>query len=246
MIDVHCHIDLYSDPLKAASKAEINGIRTIAVTNLPSHFEMGYKYLKNFKRVRLALGLHPLMVKQNEGELQRFKRLLEKTNYVGEVGLDFSEHGRENQNVQRDSLRFVFECVKGKQKFISLHSRSAEGSILEMLEEFGIERAVFHWYTGTMNALEKVVKQGHFFSVNTSMIKSKNGRRIIENIPRERILTESDGPYIKIEGKTIGPVDMKITLKGLAEIWNLPVEAAEKQVDSNFDTLLRVLDKLRK
>jgi len=60
MIDTHCHIDIYNDPMAIALECERNGVVTIAMTNLPSHFEMGYSHLKNLSKVRLALGMHPL------------------------------------------------------------------------------------------------------------------------------------------------------------------------------------------
>ncbi len=61
MIDVHCHVDQFQKPFEVAQKAEDEGIITIAVTNLPEHFKLGYQHLANFKRVRLALGYNPML-----------------------------------------------------------------------------------------------------------------------------------------------------------------------------------------
>jgi len=91
MIDSHCHIDLYHNPEKVALNVEKANIKTIAVTNLPSHFEIGYPHVKNYRNVSLALGYHPLFVTDNNNELPKFKKLIEKTSFVGEIGLDFSK-----------------------------------------------------------------------------------------------------------------------------------------------------------
>ena len=91
MLDTHCHIDLYPDPHAVAKEVERQGILTIAVTNLPSHFEMGQPHLRGFRRIRLALGLHPLMAEHHKKERSKFKQMLSRTSYIGEVGLDFSK-----------------------------------------------------------------------------------------------------------------------------------------------------------
>jgi TatD DNase family protein len=87
IIDTHCHLDFYKDPLEFAKRYERLGYVIIGVTNLPSYFEQGSKFLKSFKRVRLALGLHPLEAKKHTKiELEKFSILSSKTSYIGEVG----------------------------------------------------------------------------------------------------------------------------------------------------------------
>ena len=90
MLDTHCHIDLYPNPHTIAKAVERQKILTIAVTNLPSHFEVGLPHLRGFRQIRLALGLHPLMAEYHERERKKFKQTFSKTSYIGEIGLDFS------------------------------------------------------------------------------------------------------------------------------------------------------------
>ena len=54
---------------------------------------------------------------------------------------------------------------------------------------------IFHWYSGPIKLIPDILAQGYYFSVNEAMTLSKNGRAIIDRIPRERMLTESDAPY---------------------------------------------------
>ena len=54
---------------------------------------------------------------------------------------------------------------------------------------------IFHWYSGPIDLIPSILAQGYYFSVNEAMCESKNGRAIIEKIPRERVLTETDAPY---------------------------------------------------
>jgi TatD DNase family protein len=93
VIDTHCHLDLYRRPTDVADQANRAGVLTVAVTNLPSAFDRAQPHVRQFKNLRLALGLHPILAKQHSAERARFEELTESTSYIGEVGLDFSPEG---------------------------------------------------------------------------------------------------------------------------------------------------------
>lgn len=238
MLDTHCHIDLYPNPHAIAKAVERQKILTIAVTNLPSHFEMGQPHLRGFRQIRPALGLHPLMAEYHERERKKFKQTFSKTSYIGEIGLDFSKEGRNTKDIQIESLRFVFKQIQDRPRFVSLHSRGAESKVLELLEEFNIQSAVFHWYSGSLTVLDQAVQSGHYFSINPAMIRSKNGRNIIDRIPLNRILTESDGPHIQLRNQPVRPSNIKIILEALRDIWGMSFQEVDEQVWSNFMKLL--------
>lgn len=239
MIDTHCHIDLYRNPYAVANEVENKGISTIAVTNLPSHFELGFANLKNFKHIRVALGVHPLYAKEHTpSEMKKFIDLAKKTSYIGEIGLDFSREGISTKAKQIDSFRYVLSHISDRPRFISLHSRRAESTVLKLLDEFSIKGAIFHWYSGSLAVLKEIVEAGHYFSVNPAMLLSSNGCKIIEKIPRDRLLTETDGPFIKIEGKIITSHDISLVQKHLCSIWNCTYEEVERQIKNNLNQVL--------
>ena len=93
IIDTHCHFDMMKSPESYIQEIENKGDIVIGMTNMPSHFKMGVPFVKKYKHVRLALGLHPLLASEQDNELELFKRLLPQTSYIGEVGLDFSRDG---------------------------------------------------------------------------------------------------------------------------------------------------------
>lgn len=76
-----------------------------------------------------------------------------------------------------------------------LHSRKAERELFDLLCEYEMENVVFHWYSGPTELIPEIISKGYYFSVNEAMTVSKNGCSIIEKIPRNRILTETDAPY---------------------------------------------------
>src|SRR5437773_7605791 len=104
MIDTHCHIDQYPNPILIANECEKKGIITIGMTNLPSHFEIGYRHLLNFKKVRLALGMHPLLAPYETIEFSKFESNLHRTSYIGEVGLDGSKEGASTIEIQTETF----------------------------------------------------------------------------------------------------------------------------------------------
>lgn len=195
IIDTHCHFDMMPNPEAYISHKEKAGDIVIGMTNLPSHFRMGRPHLAGYKHIRLALGLHPLFAAENKRELTLFKQLAGQTSYIGEIGLDFSREGIATKDDQISVLQELLAVFRGEKKIVSVHSRKAEIELLDMLCENEINNVIFHWYSGSVELVPKILAQGYYFSVNEAMCLSKNGRAIIENIPRERILTETDAPY---------------------------------------------------
>ena len=195
IIDTHCHFDMMPNPEAYISAKEKAGDIVVGMTNLPSHFRLGQPHLKSLKFVRLALGLHPLLASENINELPLFNSFLDQTSYIGEIGLDFSKEGLSTKDNQISVLRKLLEKLEGKKKIISVHSRKAEKELFDLLCEYNINNVIFHWYSGPINLIPSIISKGYYFSVNEAMTVSKNGQNIIDRIPRDRILTESDAPY---------------------------------------------------
>jgi Mg-dependent DNase len=114
MIDTHCHIDMFPNPHQIANYSERNNIITIGVTNLPSHFELGLPHIRQYKKIRLALGLHPLYAEKHQSEYDVFKRNIDNTSYIGEVGLDFSREGISTKELQIESLGLFSNNLSAK------------------------------------------------------------------------------------------------------------------------------------
>lgn len=195
IIDTHCHYDMMESPEDYISMVENTGNIVIGMTNLPSHFAMGYEHIRKFKKVRLALGFHPQLADEHKDELSLFARYLGRTSYVGEIGLDFSSEYISTRDIQLSCLKFILEVLQGKNKIISVHSRRAEKELFSLLLDYNIENVIFHWYSGPLSLIPEIISRGYYFSINEAMTLSTSGRRVIDKIPKDRILTESDAPY---------------------------------------------------
>jgi TatD DNase family protein len=234
LLDTHCHIDQYRDPSSVVESCERQGILTIAVTNLPSHYKIGVQHVAHLHHIKMALGFHPLAVAKQDRELDEFLRLVPGAACVGEIGLDFSRDGLSSKSQQLAAFRAIIKAISGTQKFLSLHSRGAEESVLDILNEFKVELAVFHWYTGSLIALDRAIAGGFYFSINPAMIRSDKGQRIVARIPRSRVLTETDSPYVKMGSRPAEPRDVSVVIQFLAKVWGGSAEDASVQVLDNY------------
>ena len=220
MHDMHCHLDLYDDPLSVATSTDRSSIFTVAVTNLPSAYYAARPHMRGFRYLKLALGLHPLLAEHHTPQERRlFHKAFSETDYVGEIGLDFSRKGIGTREKQITSIRFIFQLLRDQHKVVSIHSRRAESAILEMLSEFDIGPVVFHWYSGPLTILDQIVERGDYFSINTAMVSNKSGQRIIERIPRKHLLTETDGPFVAVDKRPSVPADVCLVQENLAVRW---------------------------
>ena len=226
IIDTHCHFDMMPRPDKFISEAEKKGTILLGMTNLPSHFKMGFPHVKPFKNIRLALGFHPQAASERIEELSLFDELIDQTSYIGEIGLDFSVDFSDSREIQLSILRHILHSLQNKKKIISVHSRKAEKELLDLLIEYRISNVIFHWYSGPLNLIPQIIERDYYFSINEAMTLSVNGRKIISAIPRDRILTESDAPY-----------NTKNSIKSALLNINMSVE----EIHSNFKALLKGL-----
>ena len=237
-VDAHCHVDLFPLPARIVEQAEAHRIYTIAVTNAPSVFAHTAGLASGSKYIRPAIGLHPELVHIHIHELGQFCSHLADTRYVGEVGLDYTTPDREVRLLQRQVLTRIAEWVnEAGDKVLTLHSRRAATDVMAVLK--GVKaRMILHWFSGTYKELDQAVADGYFFSVNGAMMQSAKGRAVVMRIPRERILTETDGPFTRDGSSPATPTSVKLTVTLLAELLGLPQADVQALVIANFRDVL--------
>lgn len=197
IIDTHCHFDMMSNPEQYIQEQERCGNIIIGMTNLPSHFDIGSSHVRQYKHIRLALGMHPQLANEFD-QLIKFKELVDKTSYIGEIGLDYSSPYVSQKDKQLYNFEYILQLIKDKKKIVSVHSKGAENDVLELLQKYNIPNVIFHWYSGDIKYITDIISAGYYFSINEAMTRTKKGLNIISRIPRNRILTESDAPYNSI------------------------------------------------
>ncbi len=192
-------------------------------------------------RIRLGLGLHPLVAGEHISQRRSFEALANQTAFIGEVGLDFSREGKPTADIQVESFAFVLHVLAQKPKLISVHSRRAEARVLELLRNARRSPVVFHWYSGPLSVLRDAVSDGHYFSINPAMIRSRNGLQITASLPPDRVLTETDGPFVRVGSRVAEPTDVRLVEEGLARVWNMSLMEVRSIVADNFRRLIAPL-----
>lgn len=238
LLDTHCHVDAYDDPMSVLDEALAAGVDVVAVTEDPGRYRLLRTRLGRRPGVEVALGVHPLRVAAGStAEVARFRRLLPHTDWVGEVGLDFSRAGAATRYQQ---LR-VFDALLAETRAwswpLSVHSRRAEREVVDRLLDARV-RAVLHWYTGSLAVAEDALAGGLWFSINPAMVASTRSRALLARLPPGRVLLETDGPFARQSGRPARPVDLVLLVRRLAELWRVPVEEARATIVDNQSRLL--------
>lgn len=242
MIDFHCHLDLYPAPYEVVEEVQRRGIGVLSVTTTPSAWIGTSRLADGRSMVRTAIGLHPQIAKERRQELRIFDRYVADTRFVGEVGLDGSPELRgswADQTVVFDHI--LSTCAEAGNKILSIHSRRAATPVLDALEKHaGSYTPILHWFSGTQSELKRAVALGCWFSVGPAMLAGKKGRSLLSSIPRDRVLLETDGPFIRFRGSLIRPWNVADGCHLLAEVWAEGFDFTEGQIRRNEEALMRV------
>lgn len=239
MIDFHCHLDLYPDPHKIASECQRRGLYVLSVTTTPSAWTGTKGLAEGNSRIRTAIGLHPQIAHERQAELPLFDNILHETRYVGEVGLDGSPELRPYWKAQVAVFEHILaQCERVGGRIISIHSKRAASAVLDRLEKFpGAGIPILHWFSGSGAELQRAVSLGCWFSVGPAMLASAKGRSLTAKMPRNRVLTESDGPFARIKDAPIMPWQAGDASASLGQIWSISETEVSDLLGSNLRAL---------
>jgi TatD DNase family protein len=246
MIDSHCHL---TDPrlfeqidgvLARAAEAGVGQIVTIGTDPLDA--AAAIDLARRFPdQVRCAIGIHP-----NESgnydvpAVQQIRMLAADPSVValGEMGLDYFW-----DKVPKDRQRRVFEAqlalAAGLDKPVVIHSREAVDDTLAVLRGFLSVRCVFHCFTGTADEATRILDAGHLLGFTGPITFKKNDalREIVKACPSDRLLVETDGPYLSPEplrGKKVcEPAFVRYTLTTVAMVKGLSLADADALTTAN-------------
>lgn len=229
---MHFHLDFYPNHSQIYEGINESCQHTLCVTNQPEIFESCMDMYPVTKYVQFALGYNPQCINDVPFIKNAFLRNLKRTKYVGEVGLDFSSKFYSKKEKQIEIFDFI--CENSIDKIMSVHCKKAEETLYEILSQRKSPKVVLHWYSGDEYWLDKFLNLGVYFSVNANMINSDRGSKIIRQIPMEKLLIESDGPFTKIDGKkyTFGKLCKVYILLG--DLLKVNSEKIGAQISQNF------------
>jgi TatD DNase family protein len=160
---------------------------------------------------------------------------------VGEIGLDGYWVPEALWARQEEVFRALVQVALDADKPVIIHTRKRERRALEILEEMGARRVNWHCFGGKVKLARSIADAGHYLSIPANARRSESFTRMLETLPRERVLLETDCPYLGPEkDKDNEPANVAHTLGYAAELWKVSEAEALAQVSENFTRLFGV------
>jgi TatD DNase family protein len=258
LIDSHCHLDFpdFSGELDAVvGRARAAGIARIVTisTRIKRHAEV-LAIAERFPEVYCSVGTHPHHAHE---ELDiGVDELIARTRHprvvaIGEAGLDY-HFDNSPRAAQEQGLRNHIAAARATGLPLVIHSRDADADMARILEEEtarGAFPAVLHCFTGGPDLAQRAIALGLFISFTGILTfkKSDDLRAIAQSLPADRILVETDAPYLapgRYRGKRNEPAFVVETANVLAQTRSVSPEEIARQTTENFFRLFRKVPRL--
>jgi TatD DNase family protein len=265
LIDVHCHLEgekFAKDFNDVLVRAHESGVRAVFCSGInPETNRKVMSLAKEHSIIKACFGLYPVdavlsnfpevmddeIRKMDAFDYKEELNWIEKNFHlcvaIGEVGLDFKVI-KELENldeIKKEQIK-VFEAVltlaKKIDKPVIVHTRGAELECIEILEKHKMSKVVLHCFSGRKSLIKRAADNGWFFSVPAVITRLQHFQTLVDIVPIEQLLTETDAPYLAPNvGDRSEPRDVAITVKEIAKIKNMEVEEVADQIWKNAEGL---------
>jgi TatD DNase family protein len=206
LVDTHAHLDLLGGAEEEVERAVSLGVSAvIGVSMGASSIETTLRLRERFPGVVLpALGLHPWQIDREDVEetLGRVEENLEQAAAIGEIGLDYKL--KTKKPLQKDLFTRQLQLARDNDLPVIVHCRFSHQRSVQLVEEVDVPPTVYHWYSGPLELIDRIVGRGDFISATPALAYSRMHREAIRSAPLENILLETDCP-VAYEGEEATP-----------------------------------------
>ena len=240
LFDTHCHLadpDLFPERDEIIRRAKENGVNLILTVGYDSATnQRSIEIAEENDSVYCAVGVHP-----NEGEDLLDLPQGQKVVAIGETGLDYYRDQVDQRTQIERFLRHI-EIARERTLPLIIHTRKAFSDIIPIVINEGYYRGVFHCYSGDLDTALKLTNLGFYISFSGSIIYgSRRLQKILRNIPDDRILIETDSPYISpFRGRKNEPANLKIIAEYVARILKRDFDEVARMVTENGKRLFKI------
>ena len=248
MIDVHCHLEQPDyekdrDEVIEKCKKELKAVITSCAH--PNDLSLTLQLVERYKGfVFCTVGIHPEYVKEiNEKEkdefLEQVKANKDKIVGIGEVGLDFFWIREEEWRAKQKEL-FVelINFAKELKKPLVIHARKASDECVNILEKADAKKVLMHMF-GANHLVKRIIENGWYVSMNAIVLRSKKHKKVVRDMPLEKIMLETDSPWLApkklLEGVEArnDPTSIRIVAEKIAEIKKLSFQEVWEKCGAN-------------
>jgi TatD DNase family protein len=257
IFDTHAHYD--DERFQEDREAVIEELRdneVIAVINCGSSFEgtlASIELAKKYDFFYAAIGIHPECANEFSEEVyNELKKMAnnQKIKAIGEIGLDYYWEENPPKDIQIKVMREQMELAREMKLPVVIHDREAHEDVLNIIKDYPEVKGVIHSFSGSVEFAKECIKQGYYIGF-TGVITFKNAKKIkdvAKEIPLNRILVETDCPYMTPEphrGKRNRSDYIPNIIKTIAELREVSFkdieEASIKNAKKLFDVKLSSL-----
>jgi TatD DNase family protein len=238
VIDTHAHLDALEDPAAAVARAREAGVtRIISIGTDPDSWANVLDLSREHDGVYGVLGLHPHEAGDG-GDVGPLPQLLqnEKVVAVGEIGLDYY---RDYAPRDAQAKLFIYQLGLARKANLPVvvHNRSADEDTVSILRQWFDGTVILHCFS-SVGLLDEALERGYYvsFAGNVTYPKAAELRAAAARIPADRILAETDSPYLApqpVRGQTNEPAFVVHTVAALAEARGEDVDELARQIDAN-------------
>jgi TatD DNase family protein len=263
LIDTHCHLEMdefnndREEVIQRARDAGVVALITIGsdLKGNKGAIELSEKY----EFIYAAVGIHPHDAKDFTEEI--FEKVREwaipphpplnkggkwggKVVAIGEIGLDY-HYDNSPREIQKEVFKRQLSLAKKTGLPVVIHSREAKKDTLEIVRESGVDKGVFHCFSGDMDMAEEVMAMGFHISI-AGPVTFRNAKKLVEIakfIPDDYLLIETDAPYLTPEpfrGRRNEPSYLVHIARTIAEIREISMEDLARITTLNAKRLFRV------
>ena len=232
-VDTHCHVVM--NPKGAEKivqnfeKDSIDFVVTIG-TNVKNSAE-AVAFANAHANVYATVGVYPEYAEENmQQALAQIETLLKEPKVVaiGEIGLDYHTPGYQKQ-WQQALFRKQLNLAIAYNKTVVIHSREATQDMLTILKEYApkLKHIVLHCFSGSVESAKEFLSLGCYISFAGPITFKKTNREILHHIPLDRLLIETDSPYLApepVRGTVNEPANVKFVAQKIADTLEMPVE----------------------
>ena len=248
IIDTHAHYESQQyDGMLDQIFSSFDDLGVSAVINCGCNIESSKKNIelaKKYDCCYTAVGFHPEDITQEALDFDALESLLkcEKVLAIGEIGLDYYWN-KENREKQIEAFISQIELAKKYDLPVIVHDRDAHADTLEILKKYK-PKGVVHCFSGSLEMAREIVKLGMYIGVG-GVVTFKNARRlveVVEDIPIEKILLETDGPYLAPEpfrGKLNNSFLISLVAQKISEIKKIPINEIYRTTKGNAISLFK-------
>jgi len=251
IVDSHCHIDRVDleafggsveSMLSHAKELSVNQFLCVCIDL--EHFDQVHNLALQHSNIYASVGVHPTELISQEPSVEKLLELSssDRVIAIGETGLDYFRVKKDEADWQRDRFRRHIRASNESEKPLIIHMRDSKEDIIDILQKENARSGVMHCFAEDWETAKAALDLGFYISFSGILTfnNANDLREIAKKVPADRLLVETDSPYLTpmpYRGKPNSPAYTYYVAEKLAEVRNTSIDEIAKVTTKNFKNL---------